>query len=208
MEATQQIADATSKPPEIFMKSVEVDVTDAENTAKLQRLAVVDTKIKDTEAEKAGDVSKHNESLKQLRKEQRKLLEAIQTKRETREIECYEKRDERLNKVTIHRRDNDQLIDERAMTAAELSGQPTPSKPAKPPKARKQPDLPNTGPNGATSETTGAGGETARTEDETSERESAAAKANGGVGKVTRIKASDAKQKSADRKAKKGGKGK
>jgi hypothetical protein len=194
---------AQIRPPEKFLKSIEVSVSDDENTAKLQRLAVVDTKIKDTEAEKAGDVSKHNESLKQLRKEQRKLLEAIQTKKELRDIECYEKRDERLHKVTIHRADNDMQVDERPMTAQELGGEPTPAKPnkpAKPPKAKKQADLPGT----AKGETTGAGGETERAEDETIERESAAAKGSG-VGKVTRIKASDAKKKSGERK---GGKAK
>lgn len=183
-----QEATAETRPPEVFLKSIQVDVSDDENTARLNRLAEVDKKIKTTEAEKAGDVSKHNEQLKQLRKEQGKLLDAIETRKEVREVECYERRDDRLHKVQILRRDNDQVVDERPMTAAEL-----------------QTELPFK--NGAAAAPAPTDEE--RADDQAIEQQSAAAQGKGGggngAGKVTRIRASDAKRKSTERKG--GGRG-
>src|SRR5687768_2408303 len=111
-------AAATTKP-EVFLKSLEVTTSDAENTDRLHRLAVVDKKIQDIEAEKATEVSKHNENLKQYRKEQRKLLDAIQSRKQQRDEQVDQVPDYRLGKMNIDRASDTCFDEERALTDEE-----------------------------------------------------------------------------------------
>lgn len=105
-----------TKRPDIFLHTVEVDVSDEETTARTLRLVEVDRKINETEADKASRVSDFNGELKQLRKERNKLLDAITNRKEKRDVECYEQPDERRNIVFIVRASDGKVLDERAMT--------------------------------------------------------------------------------------------
>lgn len=112
---SEAAVDATKKP-QIFLHTVEVDVSDEETTARTLRLVEVDRKINETEADKASRVSDFNGELKQLRKERNKLLDAITNRKEKRDVECYEQPDERRNIVFIVRASDGKVLDERAMT--------------------------------------------------------------------------------------------
>lgn len=114
-----EAAAQTETNPKIFLKTVEVEVSDEENTLRLVRLAEVDGNINTTEADKASRVSDFNSDLKQLRKERNKLLEAITTRREKREIECYQVPDERRGIMATIRKSDGKVIDERALTIEE-----------------------------------------------------------------------------------------
>lgn len=200
-----QTSTAAVSMPEKFLKTVEVDVTDDENMERLKRLAVVDRKIKDTEAEKAGDVSKHNETLKQLRKEQGKLLDATTTRREERDVECYNERDDRRGFMLIKRASDGVVIDERAYTEAERNAE-LPFDKVKPeaPKEKTPEQLEADAAGAAAEAGAPAPDDSAQGAGGASEAPAGkAASGKSGAGKVVRIRASDVQKKKAARDAKK-----
>lgn len=115
-------SNAAEHHPDIFLKTVEVDVSDEEYTARLERLAAVDNSINDTEATKASRMSDFNAELKQLRKERGKLLDAIRSRREKQDVECYQVADERRGIMATIRKSDGAVIDERALTLEERQG--------------------------------------------------------------------------------------
>lgn len=111
----------TDEVRETFGHPIEVDLTDEEKEAKLNRNADIDRKMIEIKAEKAEANQGFNNDLKLLRKEQATLLEAITVGKAKIEIECYAERDERRGMMLTMRCDNGHIVDERALTAEERS---------------------------------------------------------------------------------------
>ncbi len=184
----------TTKKPETFLHTVEVEITTEEAAARTKRLLEVLDEIDKIEADKASRVSDFNVELKQKRKEAHKVREAIHLGKERQDVECYEKPDERRNIVFIVRASDHKVLDERAMTLEDrmyLGGEPpTENDGASKPKSGKG----KKGTAAATNEASAAA--------EASTGEGAATETNPPGGKVVRIKPSEAKKRRAEREAK------
>jgi hypothetical protein len=185
-----------------FPKTIEIEITDEENTLRMKQHLDVEFKIDAVKAERAATVSEFTQQLKDLRKQRGELITTIQSKKEKRDIECYQEPDYRRHCMVIKRADTDQVIDERALTAEELQESlpgTKDSKGGKKPEAAAAPAAAGDGgivdnnykPDGHVEGAAQGkgGGEPATTN-------------KGGAGKVTRIKASDAKKTKAKREAK------
>jgi len=109
----------TDENRETFGHPIEVDLTDEEKEAKLNRNADIDRKMIEIKAEKAEANQGFNNDLKLLRKEQATLLEAITVGKAKVEVQCYQERDERRGMMLTMRCDNGHIVDERALTAEE-----------------------------------------------------------------------------------------
>src|SRR5690606_10655026 len=88
---------------------------------KHDRLAEVDREILNVSAEKADANGDFNKQLKELRKEQKAILDTLDTGKETIEVDCYEEVDEQRLEMLTKRADNDQILPEftRPLTAEE-----------------------------------------------------------------------------------------
>ncbi|HEX5865426.1 MAG TPA: hypothetical protein VF014_14435 [Casimicrobiaceae bacterium] len=180
MSQAAEATDTTKR--KLFLHTVEIDVSDEEHDARIRRLIEVEHKINDTESDKASRVSDFNGELKQLRKEKQKLLDAIKTKRERRDVECYELAEERTNTMHICRATDGKVLGERAMTLEDRMNLGKPKADAKAAQAATE-----------SPSDTGKGGGAAN--------DKGKAKATS-AGNVTRIRASDVKKKKAQRDAK------
>ncbi len=109
---------------DIFKHPVEVELTDDEINARLNRNAEIDRKILEIQAEKAAANSGFNGDLKTLRKEQVTLLESAKAGTAKLEIDCYQERDDRRGIMLTMRCDNGNIVDERALTAEERGTTP------------------------------------------------------------------------------------
>ncbi len=184
-EATEQ------KKPEIFLHTVEVEISTEEAAERTRRLLDVLNEIDTIEADKASRNSDFNTELKQKRKEAHKVRDAINLGKERRDVECYEQPDERRNIVFIVRASDHKVLDERAMTLEDRMhlGQ-TKTEAEKEAEAAASP---------AEKATEGSGGGA----DDANGKAGKAGKAGkGGGATVTRIKASDVKKRKAEREAK------
>lgn len=170
--------DTTETKREIFLHTVEVEISTEESGARTKRLLEVLNEIDKIEADKASRNSDFNAELKQKRKEAHKVRDAINLGKERRDIECYEVPEERTNTVHICRASDGKVLDERAMTLEDrmYAGK---SK-AEAEDAEAAVASPSEGQGGGANDT---------------------GKAKG-AGKVTRIRASDVKKKKAQREAK------
>lgn len=83
------------------------------------QLALVDRKIIEVTEEKRSENSNYNTELKDLRAQQRALLEAIECGEETVTIQVYDKFVYETNTVEICKADTHEVVDRRAMTAEE-----------------------------------------------------------------------------------------
>jgi hypothetical protein len=197
--------------PEVFLRTIEVEVSDEENTLRLVRLAQVDGEINNTEAAKASRVSDYNAELKQLRKDRNKLLEAITSRREKRDVECYQRADERRGIMAIIRKSDGKVIDERALTIEERQTQlpfrdktPEEQEADAASAAAEDGDGAQEGA-GRTNDTERppadeSGDANGQAEDDAElQAQSDAAAKKSGAGKVVRIRASDAKKRKAAR---------
>lgn len=87
--------------------------------ARKDELVKVDTAIDETRSEKHQANVEFNEKLKPLEKRRKEVLEAIETGRETLEVDCVERWDYKTNRVVFVRKDNGEEVDERAMDGDE-----------------------------------------------------------------------------------------
>jgi hypothetical protein len=71
--------------------------------------------------EKAGDNSRHNKRLKDLREEATRIRNALDTGKETIHVDCYERINEQLQQVETVRKDTETVLPDltRPMTSAE-----------------------------------------------------------------------------------------
>jgi hypothetical protein len=109
----------TDEARETFGHFIDVTLTEEEITAKLNRNADIDREILSIMGEKAAANSGFNADLKTLRKEQVTLLEAAKAGKAKLEIQCYNDRDDRRGMMLVRRKDNGEIVDERALTAEE-----------------------------------------------------------------------------------------
>lgn len=133
-----------------FPRKISIHLNDKERAEAKDKLVVVDNELIAIQAAKRADMSDYNERLRDKRAEQETLLKAIKTGALEKEVEVYERRDDRRGVMVYFRADNDEQVDERALTAEEL----------------KQPELPlNRGDDDEgedTGETTEEGGKVVR----------------------------------------------
>lgn len=87
--------------------------------ARKDELVKVDTAIDETRSEKHQANVEFNEKLKPLEKRRKEVLEAIETGRETLEVDCVERWDYKTNRVVFVRKDNGEEVNERAMDGDE-----------------------------------------------------------------------------------------
>ncbi len=104
-----------------FKHQITVDISAEEKTKILERNADIDRKMIQVKAEKAMANSGFNEDLKLLRKEQDTLLTSINAGKAKIEIEVYEDKDTRLNRMVYRRASDGEQVDERPLTADELN---------------------------------------------------------------------------------------
>jgi hypothetical protein len=174
-----------------FPKTIEIEITDEENTIRMKDHLEIEFKIDATKAQRAAKMAEYNADLKALRQQRSELITTIKSKKEKRDIDCYQDPDFRRNIMFTKRADTDQVIDERALTLEErqetLPG--TTAKPAKPkaPKGSEDPVVEDDyKPEG-------------HVEGKPGEKPTEDAGATTAGGKVQRIKASDVKKKKAER---------
>lgn len=176
-EATAQQTPPT--PRKTFLHTIEVEISTEESAVRTKRLLDVLNEIDKIEADKQSRVSDFNAELKQKRKEAHKVRDAINLGKERRDVECYEVPEEKQNTIHIVRASDGKKVDERAMTLEDRMNLGKSKEDAK--KAQAATESPASEGQGG-----GAANDTSKA----------------GVGKVTRIKASDAKKKRAQRDAK------
>jgi len=95
-------------------------LTDQEHTDRSMSLADVDKRIDAVDAERREVAKNYSKSLKKLREERAPLIEAVETKKETRMVRCREVMNYERNNVTVIRLDTQETVRERAMEAEEL----------------------------------------------------------------------------------------
>lgn len=87
--------------------------------ARKDELVKVDRELDAKKDEKREAILEFNEEIKPLAKRRKELLDAIEAKRETLEVDCVERWNYKLNSVQFVRKDNRQVVDERAMSGEE-----------------------------------------------------------------------------------------
>jgi hypothetical protein len=104
-----------------FKKEIIVDLPKENQQDKHERLAEVDRAILESAAAKAAANGEFNAELKELRKEQKTILDTLTTGKETIEVDCYEEIDERRLEILTRRVDTNDVLHEftRPMTAEE-----------------------------------------------------------------------------------------
>jgi sulfate adenylyltransferase subunit 1 (EFTu-like GTPase family) len=95
-------------------------LTDQEHTDRSMSLADVDKRIDTVDLERREVAKGYSSQLKQLREERAPLIEAVETRKETRMVRCREVHNFERNNVTIIRLDTQETVRERAMEAEEL----------------------------------------------------------------------------------------
>lgn len=103
----------------VYQEPLDVVLTDEEHEARSIRLAEVDRTIDEVQAERKDTSQKHGEHLKQLREEREPLIKAVETRKETRMVECREVHDFERNNVRVVRLDTQETVRERAMEPEE-----------------------------------------------------------------------------------------
>jgi sulfate adenylyltransferase subunit 1 (EFTu-like GTPase family) len=116
-----------------FQEPLSCVLTDQEHTARSMSLADVDKRIDTVDLERREVAKGYSTQLKQLREERAPLIEAVETRKETRMVRCREVHNFERNNVTIIRLDTQETVRERAMEAEELD-------------AHRQPGMFNDGP--------------------------------------------------------------
>lgn len=103
------------------MVAIEVGADQDKNLARMMRHVEIGREIAEAQEEKAGDNSRHNQRLKALREEERRIRDAISTGKETIHVDCYERINEQLQQVETVRRDTEQVLPNltRPMTSEE-----------------------------------------------------------------------------------------
>lgn len=198
-EATAETHDIDTNPPELFLRTIEHDITDEENSLKKNDLVALELKLDSVRLDKAKRASDFNAEIKQLNNQRSALLGTIQTGREKREVQCYEVADERRGIMAIIRNDTKEVVDERALTLDERQGK-FPFEDVRGRQANDDDEPAGADAAGSDTPPPPADGPAEGGTDEAASEQKAA----GGAGKVTRIRASDVKKKKAerDRKAK------
>jgi len=104
-----------------YTKEIIQDVPETGQPEKHRRLAEVDREILEVQSEKSATNVDFNKQLKDLRKEQKDLLDTLDTGKETIPIEVYDEVDEDRLEVVTKRADNDEILPEltRPMTPEE-----------------------------------------------------------------------------------------
>jgi hypothetical protein len=94
-------------------------LTDGEVASRKDELVAVDSEIDDLEDQRKAAAQEFKGKLEPRRDRRRELIHAIETGRETLEVECVEAWDYRRNVVEIKRRDTGEVVEERAMDGDE-----------------------------------------------------------------------------------------
>lgn len=110
-----------------FAEPLSCVLTDQEHTARSMSLADVDKRIDTVDAERREVAKNYSKSLKKLREERSPLIEAVETRTETRMVRCREVPNYERNNVTVVRLDTQETVRERAMEAEELDAHRQPS---------------------------------------------------------------------------------
>jgi len=113
---------ATTMPDlarETWEEAIEVKLTEEDQSEKRKRLESVDREIIRLEEEKKASAKVFTKQIKPLQAERDSILAALDSGTEKRMAEVYELAVPQLHKWEVRRVDNDDLVDERAMTEDE-----------------------------------------------------------------------------------------
>ncbi len=108
--------------PKTFKKRVETDLSDEEVAQRKDKLVGVNQALFSKKAEKSEAMADYNADLKGIRQSMRDLVAAIQTGKDGEDIEVYERPCEDRDVVQLVQVSDDQVIEERPMTADERQG--------------------------------------------------------------------------------------
>lgn len=132
---------------ETFKKQIKLKLTAEQKTERKDRLVTVEQELDRVKSEKRDACVTFNDETKELAKERKELLIAITTGIEEKDVDCYQRVDEKRLEVQYVRVDTQELIPEltRPMTVEErqmkLDDAPPKkgkAKPAKPPKGKSK----------------------------------------------------------------------
>lgn len=102
-----------------LFRDLKVKLTDAEWRSYVDAWAREQSKAHETMAEKAEVMSKFKARIETHDNLMNDLGEKVRSHEETRAVECFEKHDEQRFVVELYRNDTGELVETRAMNAAE-----------------------------------------------------------------------------------------
>ena len=110
-----------SKFPRRVTREFTSEINDEQALEKYKELVEVDKTIDSVAAQKSAAMADYNQQLKDHRKHRTDLLNTIETKIETRSVECEERINEQLQQIEIVRLDTGKVVEEwsRPLTAEE-----------------------------------------------------------------------------------------
>lgn len=121
-DETIETPDTEAPPPpdqETYTELIECTLSEEERDDKRKHLESVDRELIRLEVEKKAAAKVFTNQIKPLEAERDTILQALDSGTEKRQVEVYERFDDRLGKVEVRRVDTDEVVEERAMTAQE-----------------------------------------------------------------------------------------
>jgi hypothetical protein len=106
-----------------FLKRIETELSEEKIAERKDQLVTANKSLFGKQAEKALALQGFNADLKGIRQSMRDLVGAIETGKDSEDVEVYEVTVEDRNVVRVLRVDNDALIEERPMTEEERQGE-------------------------------------------------------------------------------------
>lgn len=114
---------ATVARGETFPHPVELPLTDKELLAYADQLADLDTKEREITLRHQSEKNKFKAEIEEIGQQQTVTLDKLRTKKEYKDIECYNKFDYFNGVCEIIRVDNDKVVKTRPMTEKEFRGE-------------------------------------------------------------------------------------
>lgn len=102
-----------------FIDKLDCTLSDEELAERKDRLATEYQALTEVQDEKADVMADYSKKIKGHQKVLAALIDAISTGKEKREVECLERRDDRLGVMQIIRGDTGEMVEERPLTLEE-----------------------------------------------------------------------------------------
>ena len=104
---------------EVFPFPVEMALTEKEIIAYTDELTTLDSKTKEIQMRHAAEKSKYKQEIESASSYEERLMHLLKTKKEVKQIDCYNEFDYFEGIVSIKRVDNEETVKTRKITAEE-----------------------------------------------------------------------------------------
>lgn len=111
---------------EVFTHPVEVPLTDKELLIYADELASLDTEETEVTARHQSEKGRAKADMEAIHQRRTTVLDRIRTKKEYKDVECYNDFDYFEGICTVRRVDNDETVKTRKMTVEEFKGEKLP----------------------------------------------------------------------------------